>query len=97
MRTEISILVKLTCEQRDAILGYGDNFNTAYKVWSSLTDLEGEFSQPLVKTLWGPDAKETNHIALGIQDIRHPDIDGIEVEPCEHYAVMIDWRVREND
>ena len=93
----IEILSKLTCIQRDSILGHGKGSNEMFKPWASLTDLSGEFGDPRIETVWAPDCAYDKFVVIGVQDILHPSRgEGHkDVKPCEHWIVLIDWRDEE--
>lgn len=67
---------KVSCTERESIFLSGDGFTVS----SSLTDLDGEYGEPVVYTEW----------ALGglprLRDYRYPD-DGND---CAHYATEAD-------
>ena len=92
-------IAKLTCAQRDALLGWGRDFNEHFTPWSSLTDLTGEFGEPLVETVWGPRQFDKRFLCVGIHDIRHPSsfADAKDAQPCAHYLVLLDERPDESE
>lgn len=94
----IGRLAKLTCQQRDSILGHGTGANEVYKPWSSVTDFVGEYGEPRVETVWAPDFAYDKFVVVGVHDILHPSHDNTQdVQPCEHWVVLIDWRDDETD
>lgn len=73
---------RITCAERDEHLSImGDHA----RVFSSLTDLSGEFGNPLVFTEWGRDDGDEPIL----KDFRYPPEDGSnsgpDAAPCEHY------------
>lgn len=78
---------RITCEERDEHLKLmGDHA----RVLSSLTDLYGEFGDPLIFTEWGRDDVDEPIF----KEFRYPPLDGEGPDraPCEHWF----W-VGEND
>lgn len=74
---------KITCEERDAILHATGRYD-GWQVWSSLTDLSGEFGAPRIETTWAKDGR-------AVEDVRHPNPKGgDDVTPCEHYEFEVD-------
>lgn len=76
---------KLTCTERDNIVlnKVTGNLHQDWSVESSLTDMDGEFGDPIVDTTWALDN-------LRVRDIRHPRPEAPEDKktdhkPCEHY------------
>lgn len=52
-------------------------------VYSSLTDISGEFGEPRIETVWGRRATPDEPI---LKNVRHPDPDGgPDVARCEHW------------
>lgn len=77
---------KITCAERDTIMHATGRYD-GWEVHSGLTDLDGEFGQPRVETVWGKGNQR-------VRDVRHPDAGGgDDVRPCEHYQ----WAVTEED
>ena len=78
---------KLTCEERDEILiDFETNrYFPDIKVVSGLTDLDGEFGDPIMDTTW-----ETAG-GIRVRDVRHPAFldaeNPADRKPCEHYLV----------
>ncbi len=75
---------RITCgeyEERLSIMG-DHGF-----VYSSLTDLGGEFGEPIIETQWARDDDPDNPILKGV---RHPALngEGPDRSPCEHYFNM---------
>ena len=78
---------KLTCEERDEILIDFETYRyfPDIKVVSGLTDLDGEFGDPIMETTW-----ETA-TGIRVRDVRHPAFpdaeSGADRKRCEHYLV----------
>lgn len=75
---------RLDCGTRDALLLDPSTGRVAdhWSVYSSLTDLGGEFGDPRIETTWGCGL-------VRIKDVRHPAVGGgPDVAPCEHYEWM---------
>lgn len=94
---------RISCEEYEEHLSImGD----ARRVYSSLTDLSGEFGEPYVETVWC--RVETPNEPL-LKGIRHPShmAEDITVQtpdraPCEHYfaddqSADLDWDSPQTD
>lgn len=56
-------------------------------VYSSLTDISGEYGDPRIETTWG--RKETPDEPI-MKTLRHPDPEGgKDVAPCEHWFAEV--------
>lgn len=71
---------RLTCAERDLILHEEGRYE-GWGVYSSLTDMDGEFGDPRIETTWEKGGRYIN-------DVRHPRAGGgNDVAPCEHYEL----------
>ena len=73
---------RITCEERDEHIGIMGEHR---RVFSSLTDISGEFGSPQIVTVWMRD----DHEEPILKDVRWPNTDGSgagpDAAPCEHY------------
>ena len=71
---------RITCaESEDHMQLMGD----CRTVYSSLTDLSGQFGRPRIEAVWA--RRESPDEPL-LKMVRHPDPDGrADVAPCEHW------------
>jgi hypothetical protein len=75
--------VRLTCVQRDEILG--SPISEEWCVESGVTDAYGKFGEPRIETTWcrGTErVKDVRHPALGQYS---PTPERPDVRPCEHF------------
>lgn len=73
--------VRISCaESEEHLAALGDE----KFVYSSLTDLSGEFGEPRIETTWGRKGQPDDPV---LKNVRHPNPDGgRDVAPCEHYV-----------
>ena len=94
--TEITTVQKLTCAERDTVLLNPLTGRPAdqWRVYSSLTDLHGEYGDPSMDTTWQDGEDES----IGVKDLRHPDwpsddyrhTDGEDLRPCAHWLLKFE-------
>lgn len=75
---------RITCaESEEHLQLMGD----AKFVYSSLTDIDGEYGEPRIETIWG--RRETPDEPI-LKNVRHPDPDGgRDVASCEHWFAEV--------
>lgn len=81
--------VEASCAEREAVFqALPDTLNLS--VWSALTDMTGEFGEPLMFTQWG----SRDGITPAVADLRylaHPDdTNRAGPKPCEHRVFVVE-------
>jgi hypothetical protein len=77
---------RISCEEYEEHLSI---MGEAKRVYSSLTDLGGEFGQPVVETVWCRAETPDEPILKGVRHPGYPVGDAIVPDraPCEHYFI----------
>lgn len=80
---------RISCEEYEEHLSLmGD----AKRVFSSRTDLSGEFGDPIIETVWCRAETPDEPILKGVRHPGYPEGDGSKPvpdrAPCEHYFII---------
>ena len=81
--------VKITCEEREALVCRNGERYDGFKVTSALTDTDGQYGEPTIFTEWYDSFLD--HEESVLRDYRYPgrrtpdDPYPDDARPCEHY------------